>query len=185
VPTSLTGSATPPSPAPPAPPPPAMSTALVAPSSASAGPSISAPPGDRSALLGAIQGGLKLKKTVTNDRSAAPVSGQVLGDNAPPPHINTAPRPPSPPVSLNQPPSAMLQGENFSSSSKRQSVDWYAGLAADQGVVHPPLPATAEEDEHEHDLTTLVPHIHVSEPAEASEKAVDDPMDDIDKSIGK
>jgi len=83
---------------------------------------------------------MRLKKAVTNDRSAAPVSGQVLGDTAPPLHINAAPRPVSPPVPIVPPISD-------SSSSKRQSVDWYASLAADQGVGHVPLPTTAEENE--------------------------------------
>jgi hypothetical protein len=74
------------------------------------------------------------------------------------------------------------------SSSKRQSVDWYAGLAADQGVGHVPLPATAEEneDEIEQKATAPVPQIQVSEPvAEASAEGADDPMDDVDKSVGE
>ena len=83
---------------------------------------------------------MRLKKAVTNDRSAAPVSGQVLGDTAPPLHINAAPRPVSPPVPT-------LPPKSDSSSRKTQSVDWHAGLGADHGVGHVPLPTTAEENE--------------------------------------
>ena len=143
--------------------------------------------GDRSALLSAIQSGKQLKKAVTNDRSAAPVSGQVLGDSAPPPHINVVPRPISPPVPVApadpvSPP--VMQQQYPAPASKRQSVDWYAGLAADQGNHYAPLPGTAEEDEEA--VATSVPHIQVSE--HVSEEAggnIEDPMDDIDKSIGE
>jgi hypothetical protein len=74
-----------------------------------------------------------------------------------------------------------------SSSSKRQSVDWYAGLAADQGVGHVHLPPTVEENEDElkQKVTSPVPQIQVSEPKpDAPAEVVDDPVDDVDKSIG-
>jgi len=72
--------------------------------------------------------------------------------------------------------------------SKRQSVDWYAGLAADQGLGHVPLPPTAEEneDEPERHAAASVPQIQVSSPmAGLQAEAADDLMEDVDKSVGK
>ena len=164
--------AAPPAPVPPPPPPPSAAP-VAAP----------APTGDRNALLGAIQGGMKLKKAVTNDRSAAPVAGQVLGDSEPPSHIKAAPRPVSPPVAVAQSVPILPPPSEFT-TSKRQSVDWYASLAADQGVGHVPLPTTAEENEDE-PATAPVPQIQVSEPvADPPTQAIEDPMDDVDKSVG-
>lgn len=107
------------------------------------------PSAGRGALLSAIQGGGLggLKKTPkTVDMSAPPVSGRVIGDAAPPDHIRTtAPEPHSPPPAAD---------DSFTQkSSNRQSVDWYAGLAADQAQGHPAasydsaLGSTQEEDE--------------------------------------
>ncbi|KAG1749461.1 hypothetical protein EDB19DRAFT_1680127 [Suillus lakei] len=163
--------------APPAPPPPSAPFAPPPPALNIAAPT---PTGDRNALLGAIQGGARLRKAVTHDRSAAAISGKVIGDVAPPPHINAAPRPASPPAaiapatfspSLRHP--RMTRGST-SGHSKTESVDWYAGLAADQGAVHH-LPATIEEDEEGTEEASAVPDIQVSE-------ATSDMMDDIDKS---
>lgn len=83
------------------------------------------------ALFAAIQGGARLKHATTNDRSAAPVSGRVIGDATPPPHISDAPREHAPsPVLATE----VAQEENHATadrSANRQSVDWYSGLAAD------------------------------------------------------
>jgi hypothetical protein len=140
-------------------------------------------PGDVSALMRSIQGGLKLKKAVTVDKSGPPVSGKVLGDTAPPAHINAAPRPVSPPARAPSPP--MLDREDESSrSSNRQSVDWYAGLAADARAPvdrMPSLPAMAEEDYEE---PYAPPPAHVSVPDIQVEDAAPDLMADIDKSTG-
>lgn len=142
-----------------------------------------APSGDRSALLNAIQLGKPLKKTQTHDRSATGLAGKVLGDTAPPPHINAAPRAPSPPAQEATAPARYEEHADLSDaprtsarSSNRESVDWYAGLAADSGSAPPnvsPLPSMAEEEEP----ATPVPAIQV-------DSAENDAMADIDKSIG-
>lgn len=88
-------------------------------------------PNSRGALFAAIQGGARLKHTTTVDKSAPPVSGRVIGDAAPPSHISDAPREHSAPE--HAPPHAPREEEESSAqrSANRQSVDWYAGLAAD------------------------------------------------------
>ena len=108
------------------------------------------PNAGRGALLSAIAGGARLRKTQTVVKGG-PVAGKVIGDAEPPAHINAAPverqRSPSPP------PAPESNGNGFEEDfqprgANRQSVDWYAGLAADQ--THPstgyePLEATREE----------------------------------------
>jgi hypothetical protein len=78
--------------------------------------------------------------------------------------------------------------------SKRLSVDWYGNLAADQHAPPPSaaapvvahLPPTAEVDE-EPEPATPVPDIHVNDVKEevAAEEAADDPMEDIDQTVGE
>ncbi|PPQ97490.1 hypothetical protein CVT26_002719 [Gymnopilus dilepis] len=139
--------------APPAPPPPAAPPAPPAPGApapppppAPAAPRIQAPaptsasgPGDVSALMKSIQSGMKLKPTKTVDKSGPPVSGKVLGDAAPPEHINAAPRAPSPAQQHEAYPEPTPMGGNHddsfaSKSSNRQSVGWFADRAADLGA---------------------------------------------------
>jgi hypothetical protein len=144
------------------------------------------PPGDVSALMRSIQGGLKLKKAQTVDRSAPAITGKVVGDQAPPPHINATPRPASPPRLLSepQPASVPMSSNGSSTSSHRQSVDWYAGLAADQGAANH-LPSMTEEDEQEvggHEGNHApIPQIQVEQHVV---EADDDLLADVDRSVG-
>lgn len=119
----LTDSSAPPAPAPPAPAPPAPAPpAPAAPSMAPSGPV------DRGALLGQIRGGLSLRKSQTNDRSAANVTGKVIGDASAP--VQKFVPPPSPPAEEE----THFSGDNSSlvTNPNRQSVDWANSLAADQ-----------------------------------------------------
>ena len=137
------------------------------------------PTGDRGALLSAIQGGARLRKAVTNDRSAAALSGKVIGDaSAPEQHYVPPPREPSPPPPAAVAPPVLMtpaMAPNASTNSNRESVGWFADLAANQAV-HEPMPSMAEEAEDEH---AAVPHIQVDTPQE------NDPMADVDFSTGK
>ncbi|WRT65306.1 uncharacterized protein IL334_002249 [Kwoniella shivajii] len=110
------------------------------------------PAQSRGALLSAIQGGARLKKAQTVDKSGPPAAGKVVGDAAPPPHISDQPRAISPPPQPRED-----EEDHFATrNANRQSVDWYAGLAADSS--HPAashaeestLPPTREEDEPSH-----------------------------------
>jgi hypothetical protein len=57
----------------------------------------------RSALLSQIQSGTRLKKAVTNDRSASSVSGHVVGDTSSPVQPVTAPAEIAAPVPISAP----------------------------------------------------------------------------------
>ncbi|WWD16911.1 hypothetical protein CI109_101343 [Kwoniella shandongensis] len=105
------------------------------------------PEQSRGALLSAIQGGARLRKAQTVDKSGPGAAGKVVGDASPPEHIKNAPRPASPAAA------AAEADESFNVNPHRQSVDWYQGLAAD--ATHPAaslsenhvLEPTKEEDE--------------------------------------
>lgn len=90
-------------------------------------------PSSRGALFASIQGGVpRLRHTTTVDKSAPPVSGRVIGDAAPPSHISDAPREhAAPQAPLPQAPREEEDHSATQRSVNRQSVDWYAGLAAD------------------------------------------------------
>jgi len=161
-------------PSPPPPPPPSAPPAPVAPTLSSA----PTPAGDRNVLLNAIRSGTRLRGVVTNDRSASGVSGRVIGDVGPPPHVGATPI--IPPAETSHP-------ENNVDPS-RQSVDWYIGLAADQGThasQEPSLPPMGEEDgEHArkevNGHAAPMPDIRVAH----AEEVESDPLEDVDRSTG-
>ncbi|KAG8943721.1 hypothetical protein FRC04_002553 [Tulasnella sp. 424] len=158
--------ASPPVAPPPPPPAPAPATSAPAPSSG----------GDRNALFAAIQGGKKLKKAVTNDRSAAPVSGRVVGDAAPPAHISDVPRAVSPPSAFSPeaaPASQTLGSQLSNKSDNRQSVDWFAGLAADGGIVSKPSQSMQAMESYPEEPEESVPHITINDHDTTSDDLAD------------
>ena len=167
-----------PPPAPAPPPPPALAQGGTPPIAAGLG---------RGALLSQIAGGARLRKTVTNDRSKAAVSGNVLGDIAPPSHISMEPRPSSPPsptrlAQMLVPDSIATDSTDMSRHSSRQSVDWYADLAAD-GSAPPQLPTTVEEEEPQ--TPGPVPDIRIDASATVPvTEAAKDPLEDVDQGTG-
>ena len=175
-----------PAPPPPAPSAPAAPTAPIAPAAptASIAPVAAPSSNDVSALMQSIQGGMKLRPTKTVDRSAPPVSGKVLGDVAPPPHISTSVQSVSP--SVVQPRTSPLVADT--QSGHRQSIGWLADRAADVDAAPDEiqrLPSTLEDDEediYQSPPTPNIPKILVDEPAA---EPVSDLMADIDKSIRK
>lgn len=147
---------------------PPSASATPAPASASSPTTAAAPPknpmlaalgggsptdaGSRGGLFAAIQGGARLKKAVTVDKSAPAVTGAVVGgDAAPPAHIGEVARAVSPPPAAPAPAEgASPAAEPASANPNRQSTDWYAGLAANApsgASAATSLPAQAEEDE--------------------------------------
>ncbi|KAF4578312.1 hypothetical protein EYR36_000119 [Pleurotus pulmonarius] len=165
----------PPAPAPPIAPP----APTISPTAAPSG------PGDVSALMKSIQGGAKLRSVQTIDKSKPQVLGRILGDDTPP-VVNAAPRLPSPPSPALPETTSMIPasdgGSSKSANSNRQSVDWYAGLAADQGRGVDRLPSTTEEDEDEEVVPqqpASIPQIFVDLPVDSPR----DPLADIDKTV--
>jgi hypothetical protein len=164
--------------APTPPPPPPPPSAPPAPAALMAPVSSPNPAGDRGALFNAIQSGTRLRKAVTDDRSASAISGRVIGDDGPPPHISAiAPILP-----------AEISHSEKNVTPSRQSVDWYMGLAADQGThasQEPSLSPMGEEEEEQvgqgvNGHAALVPDIRIAH-AEGVESG---PLEDLDRSTG-
>lgn len=180
--------------APPAPPPPPGPPAPPPPPAASIHAPVSAAGGDRGALLSQIASGTpRLRKTVTNDRSAAPGVGVVLGDAAPPAHVGSA-RPPSPPNTSFSAAASYTQeevpvtSESFvTGRNNRQSVDWYGDLAANSSFLQPhisapQIPTTVQEEDEfvQEPSPTTVPVIQVDTPADEP-----DLLEDVDLQTSK
>ena len=161
-----------PLPPPPPPPPPAP---LETP------PVLASGPEDVSALMRSIQGGKTLRPTKTVDKSGPPVSGRVLGDPAPPLHINASiSSVPSSSSTQDLPKPIPMESPN---SNNRQSVDWFANRAADAGLSNSwvdVLPSTREEEQEE---KPPIPVIQV-EQIDIQNDA-NDLLSDIDKSTGQ
>ncbi|ORX36220.1 hypothetical protein BD324DRAFT_627945 [Kockovaella imperatae] len=125
------------------------------------------PNAGRGALLSAIQGGASLRKTKTVVKGET--TGKVIGDAAPPSHINLEAQPRESTgtadhtaFSASPEPTSVAETGGFESDfaprgANRGSVDWYEGLAADSLGPGPAashgdtsvLEPTAEEDEED------------------------------------
>jgi hypothetical protein len=123
-------------------------------------------------LLQSILGGARLKPTKTVDRSGVLGAGAVLGDSAPPVHIIHPPKAPSPPPQQFAP---ISNGHAY-----KESVDWYADLAADASVPPPPTLGSVAEEEPAQTFTP-VPSINVQEEVPVSTQ--NDPLEDVDLGI--
>ncbi|GAA5914800.1 actin cytoskeleton-regulatory complex protein PAN1 [Sporobolomyces salmoneus] len=142
-------SSVPPPPPPPGPPPP-PAVARSAPLPTLGG----GDPMERGALLGQIQGGLRLKKAVTVDKSGPAVSGAVIGDASPP--VQTfvppprEPTPPPPPPSPPRAPSPPLAPEPEPESEAYEQLQEPEPVPepspVQQEEVAETLPAIADED---------------------------------------
>jgi len=173
----------PPPPPPPGPPPPVQTSAP-----------LPQPTEDRNALFSAIQGGARLRKAATNDRSGSAISGKVIGDAAPPVHVGNSPSPSlAPALALDSQPNrsfpdsfnppSMLSGDT--KNDHRLSVDWYAGLAADHGASRTPtLISMREEEEEEEEAPATTAPQPVFNIQDTSEHEPTDLMDDVDRSVG-
>jgi len=100
----------------------------------------------------------------------------VLGDAGPGPHVSGPPA---------IPPTGISHSEN-STNPSRQSIDWYMGLAADQGThvsQEPSLPPMGEEDEEpaHKDMNGHAAPVPEIEVAHVGVEA--DLLEDIDSSI--
>ncbi|CAO0800933.1 unnamed protein product [Mucor circinelloides] len=169
---AVNGSVPPPPAAPPAPPAPSQPVAAAA-SSPQQTPSAAGGGDMRSALLSQIQSGTRLKKAVTNDRSASSIAGHVIdnaGGSAPAAPSLTAPVQPTPaaeefaaPVPVSAPLSsggflAELQARTGGSSPAIEpAVTPAAAAAADTPVTEPAAHQTPAHDESlpEHEYIAL------------------------------
>ena len=87
-----------------------------------------------------------MKKTETVVKGE-PVSGRVIGNAAPPSHISNTPR--EHPEVQSSARDEHDDDEAFRSKrDNRQSVDWYAGLAADESHPAPAAESTDEDTAH-------------------------------------
>lgn len=133
------------------------------------------PTGDRGALLSAIQGGARLRKAVTKDRSGSAISGRVIGDATPPVHINSTFNPPSPPQAP-APPLELGLGHSFPDSFNPPS------LAADHGASRAPVLSSMREEEEDMAPATATPQPVFNVQVVDEQESVDT-MEDVDRSV--
>ncbi|CEP14187.1 hypothetical protein [Parasitella parasitica] len=138
----------PPAPAPPAPAPPAPApTFNASPSRLQQAPSAAG--GDmRSALLSQIQTGTRLKKAVTNDRSASSVSGRVIAGAGGPSPSSSSSVPVQPPAEIAAPVpvSAPLSSGNFLAELQARTGE-SSPVTSSNAVLEPVVNQTPAHDE--------------------------------------
>ncbi|GAA5879139.1 hypothetical protein JCM16303_001313 [Sporobolomyces ruberrimus] len=133
-------SSVPPPPPPPGPPPPPAVARAPMPKLGGGDPA------ERGALLGQIQGGLRLRKATTVDKSGPAVSGAVIGDASPPVQTYVPPpREPSPPPrEPTPPPPREPEPEAYEELQEPEPVPEPTPVQEDE--VPETLPAIADED---------------------------------------